>query len=127
MNKQVAMSDNHEHPYSPAFKVDDFAFVSGALPVTGSGSIVGGRMTALEAALDKLADRLATVDMTLDHVVKLTYFVTDVTLRDEANLQMMKRFPHHPRPARSFVEVTKLPYGANVEIEAVAHRRARNC
>jgi enamine deaminase RidA (YjgF/YER057c/UK114 family) len=115
-------SEDPNHPYSPAFRVDDLAFVSGALPMTNSG-LVGGRATALDAALETLAARLATVNMTLADVIKLTYFVTDITLRDEANKQLIERFSH-PRPARTFVEVTRLPYGANVEIDAVAHRAA---
>jgi len=117
--------EDTSHPYSPAFVVDDLAFVSGALPTTVDGSIVEGREAALEAALETLARRLATVNLTLADVVKLTYFVTDITLREEANQQLIEHFAH-PRPARSFVEVSRLPYGATVEIDAVAHRRARN-
>ncbi len=125
MKDQVAkVPEDADHPYSPAFVVDDLAFVSGALPMTSSGTLVGGRATALDAALETLATRLASVNMTLADVVKLTYFVTDITLRDEANAQLIKRFSH-PRPARTFVEVSRLPYEANVEIDAVAHRRAR--
>ncbi|VIO72935.1 RutC family protein [Bradyrhizobium ivorense] len=78
----------------------------------------------MEAALETLAFRLAAVNLTLSDVVKLTYFVTDITLRDEANQQLIKHFAH-PRPARTFVEVSCLPYGATVEIDAVAHRKAR--
>jgi 2-iminobutanoate/2-iminopropanoate deaminase len=45
-----------------------------------------------------------------------------VTLRDEANVHYSEIFAE-PRTARSFVEVSRLPYGATVEIEAVARRR----
>lgn len=109
------------HPYSPAFAVGDLAFVSGALSVDGEGRAVPGRGEALAAAMERLNERLATVDMGLQDVVKTTYFVTDVSLRDEANLHFMQVFAE-PRPARTFVEVAALPYGATVEIEAVAHR-----
>jgi 2-iminobutanoate/2-iminopropanoate deaminase len=123
--QSTSAPEDTSHPYSPAFIVDDLAFVSGALPTTVDGSIVEGREAALEAALETLARRLATVNLTLADVVKLTYFVTDITLREEANQQLIEHFAH-PRPARSFVEVSRLPYGATVEIDAVAHRRARN-
>jgi 2-iminobutanoate/2-iminopropanoate deaminase len=119
----TAASEDPNHPYSPAFIVDGLAFVSGALPTTSDGSLVGGRATALDAALETLASRLATVNLTLADIIKLTYFVTDITLRDEANQQLIRRFSH-PRPARSFVEVSRLPYGAIVEIDAVAHQKA---
>ncbi|MFJ5958371.1 RidA family protein [Paenarthrobacter sp. NPDC092416] len=110
------------HPYSPAYAAGGFGFVSGALSVDESGTAVAGRMEALEAAVARLSERLGTVGMTLRDVIKTTYFVTDVTLRDEANSQYELLFDD-PRPARSFVEVAALPYGATVEIEAIAHRR----
>jgi 2-iminobutanoate/2-iminopropanoate deaminase len=109
------------HPYSPAFAVGDLAFVSGALSVDGDGHAVPGRAEALVAAVARLEERLATVGMGLADVVKTTYFVTDVSLREEANTHYEQVFDA-PRPARSFVEVARLPYGATVEIEAIAHR-----
>lgn len=108
------------HPYSPAFAVAGFGFVSGALSVDENGVAVPGVEAALDAAMARLGERLATIDMTLSDVVKTTYFVTDVSLRDAANRHYESVFDA-PRPARSFVEVAALPYGATVEIEAIAH------
>lgn len=108
------------HPYSPAFAVDGFVFVSGALSIDTHGKAVGGRTEALDAAIDRMTERLATAGGRLENVVKLTYFVTDVTLRDEANRQFERLFAM-PRPARTFVEVRRLPYGATVEIDCIAH------
>ena len=110
-----------EHPYTEAYEIDGVVYVSGALSVDATGAVVGGRRDALDAALEKLRVRLGTVGLGLESVVKTTYFVTDVTLRDEANEQYLETFAV-PRPARSFVEVNRLPYGASVEIEAVARR-----
>ncbi|MGY1740304.1 MULTISPECIES: RidA family protein [unclassified Blastococcus] len=109
------------HPYSPAFAVGDLAFVSGALSVDADGVAVPGRTEAIEAATARLSERLETVGMHLADVVKTTYFVTDLSLRAEANAHYQRVFAE-PRPARSFVEVAGLPYGATVEIEAIAHR-----
>lgn len=109
------------HPYSPAFAVGDIAFVSGALSVDSDGAAVDGRTEAIEAATARLTERLETVGMRLEDVVKTTYFVTDLSLRAEANAHYLRVFAE-PRPARSFVEVAGLPYGATVEIEAIAHR-----
>lgn len=111
-----------EHPYSPAYDDDGVVYVSGALSVDVEGVAVPGRRPALDAAIAKLRSRLATVGLDLPDVVKTTYFVTDVSLRDEANEQYVELFAE-PRPARSFVQVAALPYGATVEIEAVARRR----
>lgn len=109
------------HPYSPAVETAGFGFVSGALSVDEHGTAVSGRRAAIEAATARLAERLATIDMSLADIVKTTYFVTDVTLRDEANEHYQEIFAE-PRPARSFVQVAGLPYGATVEIEAIARR-----
>lgn len=108
------------HPYSPAYEIDGFVFVSGALSIDTDGKAVGGRREALDAAMDRMAERLATAGGRLENVVKLTYFVTDVTLREEANRQFERVFSE-PRPARTFLEVSRLPYEATVEIDCIAH------
>lgn len=108
------------HPYSPAFAVGGFVFVSGALSIDADGVAVPGRSEALDAALDRMSERLATAGGRLENVVKLTYFVTDVSLREEANRQFERVFSA-PRPARTFLEVSRLPYEATVEIDCIAH------
>lgn len=110
-----------EHPYTEAYEDRGVVYVSGALSVDPDGNVVGGRREALDAALEKLRMRLGTVGLDLRDVVKTTYYVTDVSLRDEANDQFVDAFAE-PRPARTFLEVARLPYGATVEIEAVARR-----
>lgn len=51
--------------------------------------------------------------------MKLTYFVTNMSLRDCANEQYRQQWAT-PRPACTFVGVSELPYGATVEIDAIA-------
>lgn len=96
------------HPYSPACAACGLAFVSGALSIDNAGKAVSGRVEALDAAIARMTERLATVGDRLQDTVKLTYFVTDVSLCDEANRQFEKIFSA-PRPARAFVEVSRLP------------------
>lgn len=109
-----------DHPYSQARRVGDLVLVSGALSVDEMYVPVRGARAALEAATAGMARRLATAGAALEDVVKLTYFVTDVALRDEVNRHFADTFAD-PRPARTFVEVSGLPYGADVEIDAIAH------
>jgi len=111
-----------EHPYSPAFDAGGMVFVSGALCVTADEEVVGGRTAAVAAATGTLERRLATVGLGLEHVCSTTYYVTDITLRDEANAHFVTTYAE-PRPARTFVEVAALPYGCTVEIAAVATRQ----
>ena len=96
---------SNDHPYSPAKRVGNFIFVSGALSVDKDYQPgVGGK---------------EAVDGELKDVVKLTYFVTDISLREECNEQFREHFLEG-RPARSFVGASSLPYGATVEIDAIA-------
>ncbi|GAC57901.1 hypothetical protein GOHSU_27_00370 [Gordonia hirsuta DSM 44140 = NBRC 16056] len=110
---------NAQHPYSPAFRAGDTIYVSGALSVDRDYRPVAGRDAALDAAMDRMTERLATAGGRVDDVVKLTYYVTDVSLREEANRQFERVFAQ-PRPARTFLAVSALPYGATVEIDAIA-------
>lgn len=113
------MSVDNDHPYSPAKRVDNVIYVSGALSVDTDYQPVAGRKEALDAACDRMTERLATAGGELKDVVKLTYFVTDISLREEANKQFTERFAE-ARPARTFVGVSELPYGSTVEIDAIA-------
>lgn len=108
-----------DHPYSPATVAGGMVYVSGALSVDEAGRPVPGRRPALDAALERLGERLATVGGSVADIVRATYYVTDISLRAEANDQYVEVFTH-PRPARTFIEVSGLPYGASVEIEAIA-------
>ena len=114
------MQPTSDHPYSTAKRAGDFIFVSGALSVDEDYRPVPGRREALAAALERMTERLATAGGELRHLVKLTYFVTDITLREEANEQFSEHFAE-ARPARTFLEASNLPYGAAVEIDAIAY------
>jgi 2-iminobutanoate/2-iminopropanoate deaminase len=111
-----------EHPYSLVYEKDGIAYVSGAAAIDAEHNPILGDRECIEAAFDAVAQRLATLGLGLEHVVKTSFFVTDITLRDEVNRQYAERFPREPRPARTFVEVSAIPYGARVALEAIAHR-----
>ena len=113
------MSD--AHPYSLAFERGGVVYVSGAAALDEQGHAVEGEREALDASLDAVERRLRGLGLGLEHVAKTTYFVTDIRMRDEANRQYVERFSE-PRPARTFVAVAELPYGALAAIEAIAHR-----
>lgn len=108
-----------DHPYSAAVVAGGMVYVSGALSVDEACRPVSGRRSALDAAMERLGERLGTVGAGIDDIVRATYYVTDISLRDEANQQYCEVFGE-PRPARTFIAVSALPYGASVEIEAIA-------
>lgn len=114
------MSD--DHPYSPVFEHDGLVFVSGAAGIDyETNQPVEGDRASLDAALGEVRRRLEAVGLGLESIVKANYFVVDVGMRDEANRQFRELFAD-PRPARTFVQVAAVPYGARVAIEAVARR-----
>ncbi len=110
------------HPYSLAFERDGIVYVSGATSIDyTTHQPVEGRREALDAALDEVEKRLASVGLGLAHVTKVTYFLIDITLREEANRQYEARFAK-PRPARTVVGVSSIPYGGKCVIDVTAHR-----
>jgi len=110
-----------EHPYSLAFEKGGIVYVSGAAAIDADHNPILGDRECIEAAFEALRGRLAPFGLGFEHVAKTTFFVTDLRLRDEVNRQYVERFAE-PRPARTFVEVSAIPYGARVALEAVAHR-----
>jgi enamine deaminase RidA (YjgF/YER057c/UK114 family) len=109
------------HPYELAFEKDGIVYVSGAAAIDADHNPILGEVECIEAAFEAVSSRLAKLGLGLEHVVKTSFFVTDITLRDEVNRQYSERFAE-PRPARTFVEVSAIPYGARVAFEAIAHR-----
>lgn len=111
-----------EHPYSLAFEKNGIVYVSGATSIDyATHKPVEGRRQSLDAALDEVEKRLRSVGLELSHVVKATYFLVDLSLRTEANQQFEERFKA-PRPARTVVGVSSIPYGGSCVIDVTAHR-----
>lgn len=109
-------------PYSPGIAIGEFCFVSGQLPLpAGGGPIPEGIEAQAERAIANLEAVLTEEGLTLADVVKISVFLTDLDDFAAMNEIYARRFPE-PRPARTVVEVSRLPRGSRIEIEAVAHR-----
>ena len=108
-------------PYSQAIAAGDLVFCAGQLPLDpATGTIVEGDIAVqTRRVLDNLAAVLAAAGSDLAHVVKTTVFLADLSDFTAMNEAYAARFGGH-RPARSTVEVGKLPRGAKIEIECVA-------
>jgi 2-iminobutanoate/2-iminopropanoate deaminase len=107
-------------PYSQAVVIDKWLFSSGQIPLTASGELVGGDIEAQTGQVfDNLVAVLAAAGASLNDVVKTTVFVQD--LNDFARLNQVyeRRFGSH-KPARSTLQVARLPRDAKVEIEVIA-------
>ena len=121
---RVIQSDNAPAaigPYSQAVEANGFVFVSGQIALDPkSGSIVTGGIAAETAqVLANLEAVLAAAGCTLADVVKTTIYLTSLADFQVVNGLYAKKFTG-TTPARATVEVSALPRGAVVEIDAVA-------
>ena len=107
-------------PYSQAIVLDGWVFTSGAIPLTASGDLVeGGIEEQTEQVLANLSAVLTAAGSSLGHVVKTTVFVQDLADFAKLNAVYDRIFAGH-KPARSTVQVARLPRDVLVEIEAIA-------
>jgi 2-iminobutanoate/2-iminopropanoate deaminase len=110
-------------PYSQAIKTSDFIFLSGQIPIDPSTNEVAGSdiVTQTRQVLHNITAILEGEGLTLENVVKTTIFLQDMNQFSQVNEEYGRFFSVNP-PARSTVEVSKLPKGVLVEIEAIAVR-----
>jgi 2-iminobutanoate/2-iminopropanoate deaminase len=107
-------------PYSQAIAANGFVYVSGQLGLKpGDTAIEGGIEEQTERVFANLAAILAEAGTGLDRLVKTTVFLQNLGDFQAMNSIYAQHVGENP-PARSTVEVAKLPSGALVEIEAVA-------
>jgi 2-iminobutanoate/2-iminopropanoate deaminase len=109
-------------PYSQAIRIGDFVFVSGQLALKpGDKELSGGTIEEqTEQVFANLAAILAEAGTTLAKLVKTTVFLQNLDDFQAMNAVYAAHVGDRP-PARSTVEVAKLPSNALVEIEAIAH------
>lgn len=108
-------------PYSQAIKAAGLVFVAGQVALKPDhGEIVGdGVAEQTEQVFDNLQAILEEAGSGLDRILKTTVFLDDFDDFAAMNEVYARRIGDRP-PARSTVEVAKLPSGAKVEIEAIA-------
>ena len=107
-------------PYSQGIKAGDLVFVSGQLGLKpGDTEFSGGITEQTEQVFGNLRAILEEAGSGLDRLVKTTVFLIDLGDFQAMNEVYAKHVGDVP-PARSTVEISKLPSGARVEIDAIA-------
>jgi len=108
-------------PYSPALKIGNLVFTSGQLPMDPlNGEIVKGEIEAqVRRSLENLKAVLESYSIGMENVVKTTIFLKDMNNFSRINKIYGEYFTDQ-FPARSCVEVSRLPKDADIEIEAIA-------
>ena len=123
MPKEIISTTNAPQaigPYSQAVKTKNLMFISGQItldPTTGN-LVEGSIEDEANQVLKNLKSICEAAGYTLDDAVKITIFLTDLGNFSVVN-EVMKEHFSEPYPARATVEVSGLPLGVNVEIEAI--------
>ncbi|KAB7704313.1 RidA family protein [Bacillus aerolatus] len=107
-------------PYSQGMIVNNLFYSSGQIPLTAEGELTGGDVTEQTHQVFKnLQAVLTEAGASLDTVVKATVFIADMEEFAAVNEVYSQYFGEH-KPARSCVEVSRLPKDVKVEIEVIA-------
>ncbi len=110
-------------PYSAAVNYNDLIFTSGQIPINPITSklIEGNFKMRVEKVLNNIKNLLDEKNSSLKNIIKLTVYLTDLSKFNDLNDVFIKTFPNNP-PARSVVEVCKLPMDSDIEIECIAYK-----
>ena len=107
-------------PYSQAVQWGDVVFISGQIPLDPENGQLNN--TTFEDETNQVLDNLEAICQeaggTLDHILKLTIYLTDLSKFDVVNSIMAARFSE-PFPARATLEISKLPKEVSIEIDAI--------
>ena len=107
-------------PYSQGMIVNNVFYSSGQIPLTAQGEMVDGDVQAQTHQVFKnLQAVLGEAGASLESVVKTTVFIKDMKDFGKVN-EIYGEYFHTHKPARSCVEVARLPKDALVEIEVIA-------
>lgn len=109
-------------PYSQAIEIGDFIYTSGQIPLTPEGEIVEGNIQEqTHQVLKNVQAILKEAGSNLNHVIKTTVFLKNIDDFEEVNQVYGSYFQNH-QPARSCIEVSRLPKDVFIEIEVVAKK-----
>lgn len=110
-------------PYRPFVSVkaeNTLVYLSGQIPLDGSTKLIveGGVETQTKQVIENIEAILRSINLTLDHVVKATCYLTDMSNFESFNKVYSSYFSN--KPARSCVAVNELPKKSLIEIEVIA-------
>lgn len=128
MKKAINISGNSApaFPYSPAIEANGFVFLSGQIPTDSSGSVIeGGIKEQTSQCLRNAEALLAAAGADRSAVVKTTIFIKDMNAFSEVNEIYKKFFEGTVLPARTTVEISRLPKDVLIEIEMIALKKGK--
>ena len=126
MNKRVIKTEKAPKAigiYSQGIETKDFIFTSGQIPLDCNGGLIKDDFKSESIQVIKnIKSILEESGSELSDIVKITVYLTDLSLFSELN-EVFKQFFIGDPPARSAIEVKGLPMGVRIEMEAIALKK----
>lgn len=110
---------NNQYPFSEAVRVGDTIYLAGQIGI-GPGGLVQGFEAQVRQMMDNVATTMRGLDLGMEHLVKCTVFMADLSQWQAFNEIYIQYFEPGRYPARAAFGATELALGAAVEIECVA-------
>lgn len=109
-------------PYSQAIEINNILFCSGQIPLDKNGNLVTGSITKqAEQVFKNISVVITAAGYSMNDIVKVTVYLTDLSNFAELNNVYSKFIT--TKPARSTVQVARLPKDASIEIDVTAVRK----
>lgn len=125
MEKKVIVTDKAPAaigPYSQAIETDGFVFASGQIPIEpATGNIPDGIEAQAKQALTNVKNLMEAAGLTMGNIVKTSVFIKDMNDFAKVN-EVYATFFESDFPARSCVEVARLPKDVLIEVEVIGKR-----
>ncbi len=125
MEKKIIATDKAPAaigPYSQAIEAGGFVFASGQIPVDpATGNIPNGIEAQAKQALTNVKNLMEASGLSMDNIVKTSVFIKDMNDFAKVN-EVYATFFENDFPARSCVEVARLPKDVLIEVEVIAAR-----
>lgn len=125
MSKKIIYTDNAPKaigPYSQGVIAGGFLFISGQVPIDPKNGDVLKESIEIQTnqVINNIENICKAAGCGLSDIVKITIYLTDLGNFADVNKVMIERF-EEPYPARATIEISALPLGVNVEIDAVVN------
>ena len=125
MSKKIIYTDNAPKaigPYSQGVIAGGFLFISGQVPIDPKNGDVLKESIEIQTnqVINNIENICKEAGRGLSDIVKITIYMTDLGNFADVNKVMIERF-EEPYPARATIEISALPLGVNVEIDAVVN------
>lgn len=123
MQHQHLPADRPDRPFSNGVVVEDTVYLAGHIGVDAkTGKPPAKVEDEARAVMDEIKKTLAVTDATMDDLVSVTVYCTDLSTYDTFNA-VYKTYFKNPLPARAFIGVDRLLLGARFEVQGIAQKR----